>query len=389
MKRRLLIAALVSAVTIFSGCKNFSVFNGGTGGLIVDAESTSTPKQGIASVDIYAYTDSDVRDSDYSSWREGTVFSPSNNYYGHTTTDANGNFTISNIVWTEKDPDFGKDADYTTIYLLYYHENYGLVRDDTVITSDSTSNTVYAELKAIRKSAALNINIYDVANSNVTSNSVMVSVSVPQNTATINAQPKVYEQIITGSGTMNISYPRWKNADDKKNGIENTPEISIKYFQSADEITWKACANADNEAKDYSFYEDDTAITRTVMRSPYTVSLYGKATRMSIPSVSGFYGDTTSAASDGVIIALKAKDADGNFTIDCGETTTAAQSVGTTGTEKHGSFSNLGNGFFWNDSTYTGKYTTIDVKFFADGNETSTVKTMRSDVSSYNYSVNQ
>ena len=389
MKRRLLIAALVSAVTIFSGCKNFSVFNGGTGGLIVDAESTSTPKQGIASVDIYAYTDSDVRDSDYSSWREGTVFSPSNNYYGHTTTDANGNFTISNIVWTEKDPDFGKDADYTTIYLLYYHENYGLVRDDTVITSDSTSNTVYAELKAIRKTAALNINIYDVASSNVTSNSVMVSVSVPQNTATINAQPKVYEQIITGSGTMNISYPRWKNADDKKNGIENTPEISIKYFQSADEITWKACANADNEAKDYSFYEDDTAITRTVMRSPYTVSLYGKATRMSIPSVSGFYGDTTSAASDGVIIALKAKDADGNFTIDCGETTTAAQSVGTTGTEKHGSFSNLGNGFFWNDSTYTGKYTTIDVKFFADGNETSTVKTMRSDVSSYNYSVNQ
>ena len=389
MKRRLLIAVLVSAVTIITGCKNFSVFNGGTGGLIVDAESTSTPKQGIASVDIYAYTDSEVRDSDYSSWREGTVFSPSNNYYGHTTTDANGNFTISNIVWTEKDPDFGKDADYTTIYLLYYHENYGLIRDDTVITSDSTSNTVYAELKAIRKSAALNINIYDVANSNVTSNSVMVSVSVPQNTATINAQPKVYEQIITGSGTMNISYPRWKNADDKKNGIENTPEISIKYFQSADEITWKACANADNEAKDYSFYEDDTAITRTVMRSPYTVSLYGKATRMSIPSVSGFYGDTTSAASDGVIIAMKAKDADGNFTIDCGETTTVAEPVGTNGTQNHGSFSNLGNGFFWNDSTYTGKYTTIDVKFFADGNETSTVKTLRSDVSSYNYSVNQ
>ena len=387
MKKTFLIAALVSAVTIFSGCKNFSVFNGGTGGLIVDAESTSTPKQGIASVDIYAYTDSEVRDSDYSSWREGTVFSPSNNYYGHTTTDANGNFTISNIVWTEKDPDFGKDADYTTIYLLYYHENYGLIRDDTVITSDSTSNTVYAELKAIRKSAALNINIYDVANSNVTSNSVMVSVSVPQNTATINAQPKVYEQIITGSGTMNISYPRWKNADDKKNGIENTPEISIKYFQSADEITWKACANADNEAKDYSFYEDDTAITRTVMRSPYTVSLYGKATRMSIPSVSGFYGDTTSAASDGVLIEMKAKDADGNFTIDCGETTTVAEPVGTNGTQNHGSFSDLGNGFFWNDSTYTGKYTSIDVKFFADGIETSTVKTLNTYKSSYNYKV--
>ena len=55
----------------------YSVFSGGTGGIIVDAESTSTPKAGIPFVDVYAYTDSGTRDSAYNSWREGTVFSPS------------------------------------------------------------------------------------------------------------------------------------------------------------------------------------------------------------------------------------------------------------------------------------------------------------------------
>lgn len=376
-------AALLAFSFIFSGC--YSVFNGGTGGLIVDAESTSTPKRGIANVDIYAYTDWGVRDSDFSRWQEGTVFSPSNSYYGHTTTDADGSFVISNIVWKETKPDFGKDADYTTIYLLYYHENYGLTKDQTVITSDSTSDTVYAELTSIRKTTALNISIYDVSTSNATSNNVLVKVSVPQSTDTITANPKVYEQTISGNGTISLSYPRWKNAEDKAAGIENTPEVSIKYSQSSDEITWKACANADNETHDYSFLSDDFSIKKTIQNSSYNISLYGKATRIYIPTVNGTLGDTTSANSDGVVISMKAKDAAGSFTIDCGETTTFAQTVGTSGTQTHGNFTGLGNGAFINDSTYTGKYKDIEVQFYTDGTATGTVKSLRSDAGPYNF----
>ena len=187
----MLVFLALTAALLFSSC--YSVFSGGTGGLIVDAESTSTPKRGIANVDIYAYTDSGARDSDFNNWKEGTVFSPSSSYYGHTTTDADGNFVISNIVWKENNPDFGKDADFTTIFLIYYHENYGLTKDQTVITSDSTTDTVYAELKSIRKTTSLNISIYDVANSATTTNNVLVKVSVPQTTDTLTtAVPKVY-----------------------------------------------------------------------------------------------------------------------------------------------------------------------------------------------------
>lgn len=373
----------VSAGFFFSGC--YSVFSGGTGGQIVDAESTSIPKAGIANVDIYAYTDSGARDSDFEDWIEGTVFKPSASYYGHTTTDAGGNFTISNIVWKESKPDFGKDADFTSLYLLYYHENYGLTMDETVITSDSTSDTVYAELTSIRKTTVLNINIYDVSSSNLTSENVLVKVSVPQNTDSVNAASKIYEQTISGSGSINISYPRWKNSSDKAKGIENTPQVSISYSQSSDALVWKACANADNAAGDYSFLSDDFSIKKTIGNSNYALSLYGKYTRISFPTVGGVCSANSTAADDGKIIKMMAKDSDGNFTIDCGETTTYSQAVGTTGTLIHGNFSGLGNGYFWIDTSYRGKYSTKDVKFFIDGVDSGNVKTLRSDTPSYNF----
>ena len=381
MKRIFTLSIFIVSI-LFSSC--YSVFNGGTGGQIVDAESTSVPKAGIASVDIYAYTDCEIRDSDFNAWQEGTVFSPSNSYYGHTTTDNNGNFAISNIVWKETNPDFGKDADFTTIYLLYYHENYGLTKDQTVITSDSTSDTVYAELVSIRKTTVLNINIYDVATSNPTSNNILVKVTVPQSTDTISAPAKVYEQVIAGNGIMNISYPRWKNGSDRASGIENTPEVTIKYSQSSDEITWKACANADNEDQNYVFLADNFTIRKTVRNSSYNISLYGKATRISLPSVSGSCGDTSSPDSDGRIISMKAKDSTSAYTIDCGEVTTTAQTVGTSSTQTHGNFSGLGNGITISDSSYTGKYTTVEVQFYCDGTAVGEPKTLRTDQNSYN-----
>ena len=301
MKKTILSVLIFTVTLLFTGC--YSVFNGGTGGMIVDAESTSVPKRGIANVDIYAYTDSGTRDSDFDSWEEGTIFSPSDTYYGHTTTDADGSFVISNIVWKENKPDFGKDADYTTIYLIYYHENYGLTKDNTVITSDSTSDTVYAELTAIKKTTVLTINIYDVGTAALSSENVLVSVTVPQTTDSITtAIPKTYEQLITGNGTISISYPRWKNEEAKANKIENSPEVSIYYYQSSDTPGWKACNN-NIATEDYSFLPNGFKITKQISNNAYTVSLYGKHTLINFPTVNGSYGNpANAAANDGIII---------------------------------------------------------------------------------------
>ena len=397
MKKMIKITTFISAVFLLSvflagltSC--YSVFSGGTGGLVVDAESTSVPKAGIANVDVYAYMNASDRDSDFSAWKEGSGFVPGAEYYGHTVTDSDGTFTISKLVWQEEKPDFGKDADYRSVYFLFYQENYGLTKGDSVIISDSVSDTVYVELTAVRKSTTLNLTFEDVASASATNNAVYVKVSVPQTTeANKDAAAKVYDATITGSGSITVSYPRWQS-DEKKAAYEETsPEVTISYFQSADEVTWRGCYNADNEEKNYAFRSDEAGVTtikKTIRNPAYSITLYGKPIKIAVPALSGQYkpSEDSTEADDGLKVSLFAKDASGAYTVNLGETTTAAQSVGNNGTEKHGTFSGLGNGYFWTDTTYTEKYSSADLKvvvYAKDGSElASEERTLRSDASS-------
>ena len=340
----------------FTGC--YSVFSGGTGGQIVDSESTSTPKAGIANVDVYAYTSSRDRNGDYDKWIEGSVFAPQADYYGHTTTGTDGSFTISRLVWKSGKPDFGKDADYTEIFLLFYHENYGLTKGSTIIVSDSATDTVYAELTKVRKETAVNLNFMDVAADVNTNESVYVEVKVPQTTDTITtAAVKTYKANITGAGVLSVSYPRWQNEEDKAAGIETNPEIEIIYYQNADVITWKGCYNGDSENNDYSFRTDaagKTVVKKTIWGPSYSVTLYGKRTRFNVPAFSGQWG-----TEDGVTLTLlRSEDKGASYTVECGSTETESQTLGTNGTQKKGCFNNLGAGKNWYDYSYTGKTST-------------------------------
>lgn len=357
----------------------YSVFSGGTGGLVVDAESTSVPKAGIANVDVYAYMSSSSRDSDFNDWSEGTVFTPDSSYYGHTTTGADGSFTISKLVWKESKPDFGKDADYATVYLLFYHENYGLTKGSSVIISDSLSDTVYVELTAVRKSTVLNLTFEDVTSGQPTDNAVYAKVQVPQTTDTIkDAAPKIYEATITQSGAITISYPRYKSEADKAAQKENEPDVQITYYQSGDDITWQGCKDGGESKTDYSFIAKNgvSTVTKTVRNQYFSVTLYGKQTKIPVPVVSGQYGNDD-ASSDGLQVELKSGDAV------FGAVTTKPQVIGNNGEEVHGRFSGLGSGAFWTNTTYTEKYTSIPAAIIVtdrDGDpKTSKAITLRSD----------
>lgn len=367
------VIGLLFVLTCFTGC--YSVFSGGTGGIVVDSESASNPKRGIANVDVYAYTNQKERDNDFKNWKIGTTFKPSG-YYGHTTTAADGSFTIRKLVWKESFPDFGKDADYTNIYMLFYHENYGLTKGQTMIVSDSFSDTIYQELTSIRKSTIVNLNLIDVTSGNNTIHPVIVKIAVPQATTENPAEDKIYEGIITGNGAITISYPRWLNEDDRNSGIENTPEVKISYTQSSDEVIWKPCYNADNSEKNYAFWpEDKTEISKTIKNSAYSLNLYGKSTRHNVPVVSGQLKISGDEKDDGIAISMK----NAATSEDLGQVTTHSQAVGSTGSEKHGVFSGLGSGHYWTDSDYTGKFSTLNVKVTGSGKE-KTVE-LRSDVS--------
>lgn len=363
---------------LFTSCN--SIFSGSTGGIVVDAESTSVPKQGIANVDVYAYTDSGARDSDFKSWKEGYVFTPKASYYGHTVTGGDGSFSISKLVW-EKNPfetTFGKDADVTRVYLLFYHENFGLTKGETLILSDSYSDSVYMELTSVRKTTAINLNFEDVATGNNTGNQIYAEITVPQEP--FSSTPKIYKVVVNGSGVVNVNYPRYQA--DKT--TENVPEIKITYYQNCDEkeVTWKACLK-DEKNNDFSFIDTvANPVEVNIRNDRFPVTLYGKSTELRMPSIKGQYKNSDNSNDDGLVVSLKAKDKAGAYSIDCGQVSTESEFYGSASVEKHGMFNGLGAGFTWTDDSYTGKYAEIDVDILVEGVSKKKM-TLRSDMSSY------
>lgn len=374
--------SVIFAVLMLASCS--SVFSGGTGGRVVDAESTANPKDGIPDVEVYVYINEKDRDSDFSLWKSNERFSPKASYYARTTTSSDGSFTLSKIMWKEGKPVFGKDGDVSQVYLLFYHEDFGLEKGSTIILSDSTGDSVYQEMTRFRKTTVLVVNVDDAATGSAATEAVQVIVTVPQTTSTVkDAEPVTKEAVITGNGSITLTYPRWQSEEDRKNKKETEPEISIEYKMAGDEINFKACYNGDGEAGSEYAFLSTPVVKKTVSGSSYPVHLYGKKTKLQVPVVGGTYG-TNTVADDGIIVSMKASlDGGTTYTLDCGETTTYAQGVGTSGTLTHGNFSGLGQNVYWRDETYTGKYAELKVEISADG--TSVQKSLRSDTDSYNF----
>lgn len=341
---------MIAVSLLFTSC--YSVFSGGTGGRVVDAESTASPKKGIADVDVYAYSDEETRNKDFSNWSGGR-FSPSSTGYVKTVSDNDGSFTLNKIYWKNKKPAFGKDADSSRIFLLFYHENYGLVKGDTVIVSDSLTTNIYQELTAVRKSTDLHIRLIDVGTGRETSNSLTVKVSVPQE----NGHDKIFEQTVTGNGIISVNYPRNSN-----------PTAKITYEMSG-EKTWKACFNNDSTEK-YKF-KDDSSMNVILSGSSITVECYGKPTRIYVPDVSG---TTTSPGTKVTLTATKYNE----VSIDCKEAFSSPQSIGS-GSTTINSFRFNNQGRYWTDDTY--ETADVDITMVFNPSNTLTVKNTSEEVS--------
>lgn len=384
-----IIPVLLLIGSLFTSC--YSVFTGGTGGVIVDSESTSNPKNGIANVDVYAYTDSSDRDSDFNKWKEGTVFLPSSSYYGHTSTGSDGSFTLSKLVWKTNTPSFGKDADIERVYFIFYHQDYGLTKGETIIVSDDAAQTVYQELTKIRKTMPLTLEFTDVKDNSQANQTVAVEITVPQTNGKItDAAAKVYKASITGTGVVEISYPRYCY-DASGAQSNNCPEITITYYQAAESVSWRACYNSDNTDNNFAFRNlSENPVKKTLPDySSYSIVLYGKASRIAYPTFTGTYHANAAAdqygdkADDGKIVTAKL--ADGTV---IGSDTTNWNTVGTNGTIMHGNFSISSNDVV-EDTTYTTRTVSRDVKFYVDDVEvTSSISTISSDKTSYNVSLN-
>lgn len=399
-KNKILKSIIITSLIIFAiSCS--SVFSAGVSGRVVDAESTSSPKDGIADVTVFVYIDEAARDADFNAWTAGSRFSPATtkHYIGQTSTANDGSFTIGRIVWESFSPEFGKTADFTPIYLLFFHEDFGLVKNSNkaVIMSDSTSNVIYQEMKSIRKSTSLEIQIRNASSDTVLNIPVNVKISVPQ----INGL-KEYEVSITGTGSVRINYPR-----SGSDGNPFTPEIIATYSQLGSSPDYKAC-NFNAEENLFTFLETPS-VTKTVSGSTYPIRLYMKTRNHAMSSMSGQINyrtpadpdslDEETTADDNVIIML-AKKTDEKLFIQYSESSarvrTSSSGDGANGSRiRHGLFSGLGQGISWINETYDGKYDvkTIYIVVDKDNDEKISIgdfyytKTVRSDEENLNLGI--
>lgn len=389
------VAVCCMAALVVTGCS--SVFKAGVSGKVVDAESTSSPKAGIANVQVYAYTKEADRNSDYNAYIANPTgrFQPStSSYIGKTTTGDNGSFVVNKLVWESMNPQFGKTADYNRLYLLFYHEDYGLYKNtgDVVVVSDSNnSDTVYEELTKIRKTTAINLTIRDVATELTgapVNTAVKVTVKVPQS-ASANPDYIVYDdQTITGTGTITVTYPRYVDPTATPK-VFFEPTVTISLAQSSDEITWKQAYNyeehGDPPATDYAFYRPNEALSKKISGNSMNVNAYMKATRLSYSSIEGrveLDGSESASlgshlgkyADDDISVWLGYRDAGtGNlklFSNVSASVVTASSGNGANGSLiTHGTFTGLGSGMTWDNDTYTERFLTKEVYVVVDVNK--------------------
>jgi len=206
MDRRIpVVAVLLAALVMLASCS--VVFEAGISGKVVTASGTSTV--GVQDVSVFAYTDKGLRDSDFVKFASGEITRPTegSGYVATTTTNANGEFTVNKIVWETKMSEFGKTADVSRLYLIFYHEDYIPAQTDATIISGSTnSSNVYVALEGSKDYTTLNITVYDVATNSILTEACNLEYLVEGKTGSDSV-------VVTGTAAIRISYPKGTTPD--------------------------------------------------------------------------------------------------------------------------------------------------------------------------------
>lgn len=160
MKRNLsfiLIASLLLLLFV-SSCSD--VFYSGVSGTVYDADNRN---QGVAGMNVYGYTSKAERDQAFNSWSNDSDFSDPKCYF-YAVTDVNGNWTMPKIVWNTKNSAWGKDYDHTSIYLIYFSQEYGCHKSEApveIISSASNQHAVVEYFTREMDTKILTVQFYD------------------------------------------------------------------------------------------------------------------------------------------------------------------------------------------------------------------------------------
>ena len=134
-----------------------NVYYGGISGIVKDKDSSN----GVSGVKVYLYTSESERDAAFSIWEDnGGLFSDKDCLY-KATTDSNGKWTVSKVVWMAKDGAWGSDYDHIPVYIIYFSEDYGCWKEEEkieLVSGTSNTNAIESKREKIKTTSKLTLN---------------------------------------------------------------------------------------------------------------------------------------------------------------------------------------------------------------------------------------
>lgn len=155
---------ILGLLLLLGGCDG--IYDASIQGVVLDWDDyndSSVVDAGINNVDVYLYLNEKHLDEDLAAWNADGKTKPESRinkkglpetaYYQKTTTDTQGDvrgsFSFNGVMWRNLFPEFGKPGDRATLYFLFYHKDYGMVKapDAVTVTSGVTNKLPQFRIK--------------------------------------------------------------------------------------------------------------------------------------------------------------------------------------------------------------------------------------------------
>lgn len=354
-KNRFMTFFLLVAIALFAvSCSadfGKNVYYGGISGVVKDKDNGN----GVSGVKVYLYTSESERDEAYNKWQEnGGIFSDEKCLY-KSTTDANGKWTVSKVVWMTKDGAWGADYDHIPVFIIYFSEDYGCWKEEKIELVSGTSNTNAIESKRenIKETSKLTINFREDNKS--------ISDEITFTYSYNDGYREIKKDVSTTNGQFtinNLSYVKNESGVDvvisnikTPNGCWDTSSFNVKGGAVTGYITVNV-----KEAS----VTTDIGLTRT----KYDLGESGLSGRITAPRrvVMDSTGKSVEHTLDSLFVVIEVN----------GKIYSVLSGNGNYDSENAGSFSVDFSGLAVNEKVSKTSNTTITIKVFKQGTETFT-----------------
>ena len=354
-KNRCMTFFLLVAIALFAvSCSadfGKNVYYGGISGVVKDKDNGN----GVSGVKVYLYTSESERDEAYNKWQENRgIFSDEKCLY-KSTTDANGKWTVSKVVWMTKDGAWGADYDHIPVFIIYFSEDYGCWKEEKIELVSGTSNTNAIESKRenIKETSKLTINFREDNKS--------ISDEITFTYSYNDGYREIKKDVSTTNGQFtinNLSYVKNESGVDvvisnikTPNGCWNTSSFNVNGGAVTEDITVNV-----KEAS----VTTDIGLTRT----KYDLGESGLSGRITAPRsvVMDSTGKSVEHTLDSLFVVIEVN----------GKIYSVLSGNGNYDSENAGSFSVDFSGLAVNEKVSKTSNTTITIKVFKQGTETFT-----------------